>query len=192
LNRHKRELIGELNLSDIIDTAHNLDHEQKIRSFGEMPKIIRDLGRAGKTVFLAQGVFDIVHAGHVGLIRAIRRLDTANGVVVVGVENDETVRRNKGDRRPVNPLDDRLQVLAEFMSAAYVFGYDDVPTYNRPEDYLDRYRELGSAVVVAASWDPHRDLKAWQASEVGAQVAYVDYRHENSTTRMLRSVGYEE
>lgn len=178
-------------MSLLTNAGHSLDPEQKIRSFGEMPQLIRDLRDAGKTVFLAQGVFDIVHAGHVGLIRAARRIDPSNGVVVAGVENDETVRRNKGDTRPVNPLGDRLQVLAEFMSIAYVFGYEDIPAYSQPEDYLTRYRALGSAVFVAAAWDPHRDLKSWQTNEAGAQLVYLDYRHENSTTRMLRSVGYE-
>lgn len=174
------------------ETIHRLNPEERIRSFDEMPGLIRELGRAGLNVLLVQGVFDIVHAGHTGLLQATRRIDPANSVVVVGLENDDTVRRNKGNRRPVNPLDDRLRVMAEFRSVAYAFGYDDVPRYDHPEDYLERWRALSPAAVVAATWDPHRNLKEWQADEAGTQLALVDYQHENSTTRMLRTVGYEE
>lgn len=175
-----------------IASVRNLEPRQKIRSFDEMPGLIRSLGRAGMTVVLAQGVFDIFHVGHVGYLRAARRIDPASSVVVVGVENDETVQRNKGNRRPVNPLADRLLLLSELVSVALTFGYDDVPRYDCPEDYVDRYRTLCPATIAAADWDPHLQLKRWQASQAGTRIAAVDYRHENSTTRMLRLVGYEE
>lgn len=157
-----------------------------------MPGLIRELGRAGLNVLLVQGVFDIVHAGHTGLLQATRSIDPNNSVILVGLENDETVRRNKGDKRPVNPLDDRLRVITEFRSVAYAFGYEDVPRYEHPEDYLERYRALSPATVIAATWDPHLGLKKQQAREADIQVAEVAYQHENSTTRMLRSIGYEE
>jgi len=166
--------------------------EQRVRTFDEMPELIRQIGQAGLRVFLVQGVFDIVHAGHTGLLRASHRIDPVNGLVVVGLENDETVRRNKGDHRPVNPLTDRLTVMSELRSVGLVFGYPDTPDYDDPETYLARWRALGPDAVVAASWDPHRSLKEWQADQTGTQLAYVDYRHDNSTTRMLRAVGYEE
>jgi cytidyltransferase-like protein len=174
------------------DNLQSLSPEERIRSFDEMCTIARQLGRAGLHVLLVQGVFDIVHAGHAGLLQATRRLDPPNSVVVVGLENDETVRRNKGSKRPVNPLRDRLQVVGELRSVTFAFGYEDVPRYDHPEDYLDRWRALSPDAVVAATWDPQRDLKEWQARETGTQIALVDYQHENSTTRMLRMVGYEE
>ena len=174
------------------DRIHQLSPDERIRPFDEMPDLIQQLGRAGLNVLLVQGVFDIVHAGHTGLLQATRRFDPANSAIVVGIENDETVRRNKGDRRPVNPLSDRLKVMAEFRSVTYAFGYKDMPRYGYPEDYLERWRTLSPDAVVAATWDPHLDLKEWQAREAGTQVALVEYQHENSTTRMLRHVGYEE
>ncbi len=167
--------------------------EGRIQPFDEMPELISQLGQAGLRVFLVQGVFDIVHAGHTGLFQATRGILPANGVIVAGLENDETVRANKGDGRPVTTLDDRLKVVGEFRSVDFVFGYTGPPPrYDHPEDYLDRWRTLGPAAVVAASWDPHRDLKQWQADQTGVDLALVDYRHENSTTRMLRQIGYEE
>jgi cytidyltransferase-like protein len=173
------------------DTIRQLPAEEKIRSFGEMGGLVRSLGNAGLTVVLAQGVFDIVHLGHVGYLRASRRVDPGNSIVIVGVENDESVRHNKGQARPINPLDDRLQLLTEFVSTGLVFAYEDAPNYNRPQDYIDRYRALAPAAIVVPTWDPHRDLKEWQAHEAGSNLALVEYRHLNSTTVMLQKIGYE-
>jgi bifunctional ADP-heptose synthase (sugar kinase/adenylyltransferase) len=128
--------------------------------------------------------------GHVGYLRAARNVDPENGVLVVGVENDEAVRRNKGDKRPINTVDERLQLLAEFMSTALVFPYDDAPDYREPNQYINRYRALGPAAIVVPTWDPHRELKEWQAREADTQLALVDYQHMNSTSLMLQKVGY--
>jgi D-beta-D-heptose 7-phosphate kinase / D-beta-D-heptose 1-phosphate adenosyltransferase len=114
----------------------------RVRSFDEMPGLIGALGRVGLNEFLFRGVFNIVHAGHTGLLRAVRRLAPAYGVIVIGLENDVTVQLNKRDTRPVNPLPDRLAVVTKFRSASYAFGYDDTPRYDHPEDYLTRWRAL--------------------------------------------------
>lgn len=175
-----------------LEAVRDFGAEEKIRSFGEMTQLIRELGALGATVVLAQGVFDIVHVGHVGYLRASRTVDTNNTIVVVGVENDDSVKANKGDTRPVNPLPDRMNMLAEFRSVALVFPYEDAPNYRRPEDYIKRYKKLSPAAIAVPTWDPNRDLKEWQANEAGTNLAFVDYRFENSTTKMLQRVGYEE
>jgi cytidyltransferase-like protein len=156
-----------------------------------MEKILRSLHGAGITVILAQGVFDIVHSGHVGYLRASSRVKAQNCFLVVGVENDDTVRQNKGNNRPINPLEDRLHVLSEFTSVGLVFAYEDIPRYDKPEDYIKRYSFLRAAAVSVPAWDPHRDLKQWQAHQAGSELAFVNYRHTNSTTKMLHQLGYE-
>jgi len=174
-----------------LQTIRQLPPEGKIKSYREMEKIVRRLRGSGATIILAQGVFDIVHSGHVGYLRASSRIDTQNCFLIVGLENDDTVRQNKGDNRPINPLEDRLHVISEFVSVGLVFAYEDTPHYDRPRDYIKRYQYLKAAAISVPSWDPHRELKEWQASQAGSQLAFVEYRHINSTTEMLRKLGYE-
>ncbi len=143
-------------------------------------------------VALAQGVFDIMHAGHVGYLREASRSLYRNGVLVVGVENDQSVSINKGMGRPINPADDRMMVLSEFTSIQLVFSYEDVPHYDKPYEYIDRYRDLHPHAIVVPSFDPHMQLKQWQAQESGTQLATVHYQHFNSTTSMLKKLGYED
>ena len=58
-----------------------------------------------------------------------------NIVLIVGIENDLSVRRNKDVRRPINNAAERLAVLAELISAQIVFEYPDVPDYTKADDF---------------------------------------------------------
>jgi rfaE bifunctional protein nucleotidyltransferase chain/domain len=65
--------------------------------------------RSGRKLVFTNGVFDILHAGHVQYLQAARRL---GDLLIVGVNSDESVRMlGKGPDRPVNPLEDRISVL---------------------------------------------------------------------------------
>lgn len=169
-----------------------LPAEAKILPFDAVIELIYELRQRKKEneqkiPVVAQGKFDIVHRGHVGYLRAAAKL----GFVIVGIENDEAVRMNSGAKRPINPLEDRMHMIAEFRSVGAVFAFEDAIPYDQPEQYTQRYAALG-APIVAPIWDPYADLKAHQAREAGIEIAWVDYRHENSTTRMLNQIGFVE
>jgi len=76
-----------------------------------------------KRVVLTNGCFDILHAGHVAYLREAR---SHGDVLVVGVNDDASVRRLKGDGRPLNPVEDRMTVLAalEMVDAVVPFAED--------------------------------------------------------------------
>lgn len=87
---------------------------------------LRDVVHAdGRRVVFTNGVFDILHAGHVTYLEAARRL---GDVLVVGLNADDSVRRLKGPSRPVNPQHDRATVLAALRCVDHVvFFHDDTP-----------------------------------------------------------------
>ncbi len=78
---------------------------------------------AGGTVVFTNGVFDLVHPGHIRYLQAARRL---GDVLVVGVNSDRSVRAIKGPSRPVNPEHERVEVLCALgcVDAAVVFDED--------------------------------------------------------------------
>ena len=77
----------------------------------------------GKRIVFTNGCFDVLHAGHVGYLRFAA---SKGDVLIVGVNDDASVRRLKGPTRPVNPLADRMAVLAalEMVDAVVAFGED--------------------------------------------------------------------
>ena len=85
---------------------------------------VRDRLRADhKTIVFTNGVFDLLHPGHVRYLRQARALGDA---LVVGVNSDRSVRASKGPQRPVIPQDERAEVVAalEAVSAVVIFDED--------------------------------------------------------------------
>lgn len=82
--------------------------------------------RRGKTLVFTNGVFDILHAGHVRYLAQAREL---GDLLVVGVNTDESVRRlGKAPDRPVNPLEDRIAVLSALRAVDFVIPFgEDTP-----------------------------------------------------------------
>lgn len=79
--------------------------------------------RAGRRVVFTNGVFDILHPGHIRYLRQARAL---GDVLVVGLNGDASVRRNKGPKRPINSQDERAEILAalEPVDAVVIFDED--------------------------------------------------------------------
>ena len=80
---------------------------------------------AGRRIVFTNGVFDILHPGHLRYLQAARR---HGDVLIVGLNSDASVRRNKGPSRPINPEQERAELLAalECVDAVSVFD-DDTP-----------------------------------------------------------------
>ncbi|GAA2247819.1 D-glycero-beta-D-manno-heptose 1-phosphate adenylyltransferase [Streptomyces roseiscleroticus] len=129
----------------------------------------------GGTVVAAGGCFDLLHAGHVGLLQAARRIGDC---LVVCVNSDASVRRRKGDGRPVTPLADRVRVLRalECVSAVAVFDEDT------PERLLG---DLRPDVWVKGGDYARGDLpEAALLESWGGQTVLLPYLDGRSTTRL--------
>jgi D-beta-D-heptose 7-phosphate kinase/D-beta-D-heptose 1-phosphate adenosyltransferase len=80
---------------------------------------------AGESVVFTNGCFDILHAGHVAYLEEARALGDR---LIVAVNDDQSVTRLKGSGRPVNPLEQRLRVLAGLSAVDWVVGFaEDTP-----------------------------------------------------------------
>lgn len=95
------------------------------RKFTGVRELLRELAahRArGRRIVFTNGCFDLLHAGHVSLLRFAR---SKGDVLVVGLNTDRSVRANKGKGRPVLPLADRARILAAFEAVDYVVPFDE-------------------------------------------------------------------
>lgn len=130
---------------------------------------------AGGTVVAAGGCFDVLHAGHVSLLQAARSLGDC---LIVCLNSDESVRRLKGEGRPLNPAADRVSVLSALhcVDAVLVFG-EDTPRAAlqrlRPDVWVKGGDYEGQALPEAAL------LSTW-----GGQAVTVPYLAGRSTTRL--------
>ncbi|MFG2352362.1 PfkB family carbohydrate kinase [Streptomyces sp. NPDC048521] len=132
---------------------------------------------AGGTVVAAGGCFDLLHAGHVALLQAARR---AGDCLIVCVNSDDSVRRRKGDGRPLVPAADRVRVLRalECVDAVAVFDEDT------PERILGELRPhiWAKGGDYARTRLPEQPLvESW-----GGQVLLLPYLDGRSTTVLAR------
>src|SRR5262245_31881206 len=95
----------------------------KVVSIDRLVDLRETLRINGKTVVCNNGVFDLLHVGHVRYLEEARRF---GDVLVVALNSDRTVRELKGDGRPVVPEAERAEIIAALRSVTYVTIFDDV------------------------------------------------------------------
>ena len=142
----------------------------------EAARLFARLRRGGLRLVFTNGVFDLLHAGHVALLHRARALGDA---LVVGVNTDASVRRLKGSGRPVVPLPERMELLAGLKAVDYVVPF--------AEDTPERLIGLVRPAVLVKGAD-------YRASEIagrdivlgaGGRVARVRLRRGRSTSNLI-------
>ena len=81
---------------------------KKIHRQDDLLKIRGELRKQGKIVVLTNGCFDLLHSGHIHIFREAKRY---GDILVVAVNDDFSVKKIKGDPRPIFPLEERLEIL---------------------------------------------------------------------------------
>ena len=97
--------------------------KQKILSLDELLGVRKGLRAAGKTLVFTNGVFDLLHVGHVRYLAEARAL---GDVLLVAINSDRTVRELKGEGRPITNEDERAEILAALRQVDYVTIFDDI------------------------------------------------------------------
>ena len=81
-----------------------------------------DLRRQGNKIVFTNGCFDIIHAGHVRYLTAAKNF---GDILIIGLNNDDSVRRLKGNSRPINNQNDRAEVLLGLKAVDYVIFFGE-------------------------------------------------------------------
>jgi rfaE bifunctional protein nucleotidyltransferase chain/domain len=154
-----------------------ISFEAKICAPGQLAARAAALARP---LVFTNGVFDILHRGHVTYLAQARALGAS---LVVALNTDASVKRlGKGEDRPVNTLEDRLAVVAALEAVGLVTWFDeDTPLKRILECRPDRLVKGGDWAVediVGA-----RDVQGW-----GGTVHAIAFRHDRSTTRLLEKI----
>jgi rfaE bifunctional protein nucleotidyltransferase chain/domain len=137
------------------------------------------LGREHKLVVFTNGVFDILHPGHVRYLAAARRQGDA---LIVAVNSDRSVRAIKGDGRPVHPEAERAEVLTALASvdAAVIFDQDT------PNDIIDALQP--DVLVKGADWPADQIVGRDIVEARGGVVIRVPVAQGHSTTGVLKKL----
>ena len=98
------------------------DSPTKIVSRAELQAKVVEWRRDGEQIVLANGCFDLLHVGHVRYLGGAKAL---GGKLIVAINSDASVRRIKGDRRPLMPADERAEIVAALANVDSVLIFDE-------------------------------------------------------------------
>jgi D-beta-D-heptose 7-phosphate kinase / D-beta-D-heptose 1-phosphate adenosyltransferase len=148
----------------------------------ELAQIVAEHRQHGRSIIFTNGCFDILHRGHTSYLSHAKLL---GDVLIVGVNDDDSVRALKGDERPINPLDDRLRVLTALSCVDYVVPFGGLsPTGLLTAARPDVFAKGGNYTRATL---PEVDL----VESLGGRVVILPNEPGSSTTNIIERVRTE-
>ncbi|RKG97950.1 D-glycero-beta-D-manno-heptose 1-phosphate adenylyltransferase, partial [Corallococcus sp. CA053C] len=142
-------------------------------------ELVRDARARGETVALTLGCFDILHAGHVAYLEQMAGLADR---LIIAVNDDDSVRRLKGPARPLNPLAQRMRVLAGLAAVDWVVPFSE----DTPERLVCSV--VPDVLVKGGDYRPEQIPGQRCVREAGGRVLVLDYVEGCSTTGLVARI----
>ena len=151
----------------------------EISSADQAAAFAEQLRARGRKVVFTNGVFDLLHPGHVRYLRDARALGDA---LIVAVNSDRSVRSNKGPGRPLNPEHERAEVLLALACVDTAVIFDE----ETPHAIVSRIQP--DVLVKGADWGEDHIVGRDIVEERGGRVVRIELSQGYSTTELIRRV----
>lgn len=159
---------------------------KKIVTVQQAIQIAKKLHKETKSIVLVGGCFDILHIGHITFLEKAKE---SGDSLFVFLEPDESIKKLKGENRPINNQENRAKILSALESVDYVIL---LPLHLTDIDYDRMIIQLKPAIIATTRGDVHRKQKARQAALIKSKVIEVtDYIRDQSTSRLVKLLGSE-
>jgi D-glycero-beta-D-manno-heptose 1-phosphate adenylyltransferase len=155
-----------------------LSTNSKILSREELRSRVKDWRQAGERITLANGNFDLLHVGHVRYLQGAKSL---GGRLVVAINSDDSVRKLKGEGRPIMPENERSEIVAALADVDAVVVFPELDVRSLIREIRPDIQAKGTDYTVDSV--PERDTVA----EYGGRVAIVGDPKDHSTSEIIRS-----
>jgi D-glycero-beta-D-manno-heptose 1-phosphate adenylyltransferase len=156
-----------------------LDVSGKLKSFEEIKAIVVGARNNGKRVAFTNGCFDLLHRGHVHVLRAAR---ACADLLIVGINSDQSVKQIKGPARPVLPESDRCELVGAMEMV------DFVVLFNEPDPYTLIAAIRPDVLVKGGDWNTDKIIGGDLVKEAGGEVVVVPYIKGFSTTEIVERI----
>ena len=148
-------------------------------SLEEAVKIRKECRRKGKKVVFTNGCFDIIHVGHIRLLKEASKL---GDVLIIGLNSDDSVRKIKGPARPINSLSDRAEVLSSIRYVDYIIAFEE-ETPRRLISLL-----LPDVLVKGGDYRKDEIVGADVVEAEGGKVVTIPLVEGKSTTKLIERI----
>jgi rfaE bifunctional protein nucleotidyltransferase chain/domain len=152
---------------------------KKIQKLESLLKIRKRLRADKKKVVFSNGCFDLLHSGHIHLFHKAKKM---GDILIVAVNDDASVRRNKGPLRPIFSLRERLEILAAIEDIDYLTSFSE----ETPQRIISRL--LPDVLVKGGDWGPDQVVGRKDVEQAGGRVVIIPYLEGRSTSEIIGRV----
>jgi rfaE bifunctional protein nucleotidyltransferase chain/domain len=160
-----------------------MDTREKILSREGLHDVLDEHRRSGRTVVFANGVFDLLHVGHVRYLQAAR---AEGDLLIVGVNSDASTRSLKGAGRPILTERARASLVSALAAVNYVVIFDDLDVNALLREFQPDVHAKGTDYTPETV--PERDL----AALLGIRIAIVGDSKKHSTRELIARLRHEK
>tara|TARA_R110002073_G_scaffold258681_1_gene421655 strand:+ start:3913 stop:5283 length:1371 start_codon:yes stop_codon:yes gene_type:complete len=161
--------VATATLDEINTKQHHIKTEKEIKT------IVRQLKQQHKKIVFTNGCFDILHLGHIKYLERAKKL---GDVLIVGVNTDQSVKKLKGDKRPINPEFDRAYLLNALKSVDYTVLFDQDTPYGL-------IKVIKPDVLVKGSDYKNKEVIG---SDIAKTVKLIEFVDGKSTTEIINKI----
>jgi D-glycero-beta-D-manno-heptose 1-phosphate adenylyltransferase len=151
----------------------------KYKSVDDLSAMSAQARKAGRVVVFTNGCFDLVHRGHIHLLRQAKAL---GDLLIVGLNSDVSVKTIKGPDRPIMPEADRIELIAALEMVDYVV------VYSEPDPYQIIAAIKPNVLVKGGDWSADEIVGADVVEQNGGRVAVIPYLPGFSTTQIIERI----
>ncbi|MCB1751332.1 MAG: bifunctional D-glycero-beta-D-manno-heptose-7-phosphate kinase/D-glycero-beta-D-manno-heptose 1-phosphate adenylyltransferase HldE [Gammaproteobacteria bacterium] len=170
---------GSVTLTELRSALHQQENWSPVVNREQLKLLLDEARSCGERIVMTNGCFDILHEGHVAYLQQARKLGDR---LLVAVNDDASVRRLKGEGRPVNTLAQRMAVLAGLASVDWVIAF--------PEDTPERLicDVKPDLLVKGGDYQPDQIAGYDCVTAGGGEVRVLSYLNGRSTSSILESI----
>ncbi len=148
-------------------------------SLPELLRILEEERRKGKKIVFTNGCFDIIHAGHVDYLKKAKAL---GDILVVGLNSDNSIKRIKGEKRPIIPQEMRAEVLSSLKPVDFVVIFEE----DTPENLIKAIRP--DILVKGGDWELNKIVGKDFVESYGGKVLTIPFTYDISTTEIINTI----
>ena len=168
----RKELVGALKPYDV-------DTPTKYKQLFELPDLIGELRKTGKRIVLTNGCFDLLHAGHIKLFAAARQL---GDMLIVAIDDDDSVKMLKGPGRPVISATERVRILSALDSIDYVVVFSS----RELEELIEIIRP--DVLTKGSNYTSEEVFGRELVEQFGGRVVLIPVTEQISSTRIINNI----
>ncbi|MCT8764862.1 bifunctional D-glycero-beta-D-manno-heptose-7-phosphate kinase/D-glycero-beta-D-manno-heptose 1-phosphate adenylyltransferase HldE [Glaesserella parasuis] len=178
-------VVGKLGTSTVSPSElEQAIHQRAETGFGvvsedELKAIVKQSKTRGEKIVMTNGCFDILHPGHISYLENARKLGDR---LIVAVNTDESVKRLKGESRPINDLDARMAVLAGLASVDWIVPFGE----DTPQRLIGEI--LPDLLVKGGDYKPEEIAGSQEVWANGGEVRVLNFENGCSTTNVIKKI----